>query len=521
MRNYLALLISLVFLTACGGGAGGGSGSTSPTGSTIPVGIVSGTSFDGLIINGTVSVYDFTTGAKGALLGQTTSDGTGLYSLSLQVESRPVLLEIIGGYYVEEAGPGSTQVALSSNQKLTALANYTTGSSLKVAVTTYTHLAAGLAAFEISKGTAVSTAINNSNTRASSLAGVNILITTPKEITDVSNASATLTPELKYGFLAGAISMWTFNNTPAAAVAHLPPYTSIDFAQLLYQDISADGLLDGIGIDSTGATAPLSFGTTPLGVDVYRKGLGVSLVQMAVHPNNKTALGASQVLAFAQNYAANTDAMFNNIAPIPIAAPVVTITSHASNAWVSRTANVAATIQDLIGIASTELIVDNASVATSTSNNATQSFQLDTTKYSDGAHSIGVRTIDLAGQTTTTTIPIGVDNVAPTSTGVLPTMQWPFVPRTYTVQGCASGGGSGILSITFLSEGIVVTPDPQTGCWNMPNVIFPAANGIYQFIIKNRANSCSVYNGYPGAANMSVPWYTAPVWGLLSSGPCQ
>ena len=302
MRNYLALLISLVFLTACGGGGGSGGGSGS-TGSTIPVGSVSGISFDGLIINGTVSVYDFTTGAKGALLGQTTSDGTsGLYSLSLQVESRPVLLEITGGYYVEEAGPSVQHRSRSVQmQKLTALANYTTGTPLKVAVTTYTHLAAGLAAFEISKGTAVSTAINDANNRASSLAGVNILTTTPKEITDVSNASATLTPELKYGFLAGAISMWTYNNAPSAAVAHLPPYTSIDFAQLLYQDISADGLLDGIGLDSTGAAAPLSFGTTPLGVDVYRLGLGVAMVQMARDAKQQDRAGRfATVLPFAQ-----------------------------------------------------------------------------------------------------------------------------------------------------------------------------------------------------------------------------
>ena len=115
MRNCLALFFSFAFLAACGGGAGNESSGSSPTGSTIPVGVVSGTSFDGLIIGGTVSVYDFTTGAKGALLGQTTSDGNGLYSLSLQVESRPVLVEITGGYYVEEAGvPGSsTQVSLS------------------------------------------------------------------------------------------------------------------------------------------------------------------------------------------------------------------------------------------------------------------------------------------------------------------------------------------------------------------------------------------------------------------------
>lgn len=242
MRNYLAILFILSLLSACGGGAGGAGGAT---GSTIPVGAVSGTSFDGLIINGTVSVYDYTTGAKGALLAQATTDGKGLYGLSLQVESRPVLLELTGGYYVEEAGTNAN-ISLDPQHKLTAVANYITGTSLKVAITTYSHLAAGLAAFEIKNGVAVATAINDANSRASSLVGVNILSTKPKEITDVTNASATLTPELRYGFLAGAISFWTYGHAPSLASAHVAPYTSIDFAQLLYQDIAADGLLDGL-----------------------------------------------------------------------------------------------------------------------------------------------------------------------------------------------------------------------------------------------------------------------------------
>ena len=154
MRNYLILLFSLQLLSGCGGG--GTPGSSGVTGSTIPVGAVSGTSFDGLVINGTVSVYDFTTGRKGALLAQATTDGQGLYSLSLQIESRPVLLELTGGSYNEEAG--NANVALHTNHKLMAVANYTTGSTLKVAVTTYSYIAAGLAQYEISKGTAVSTA---------------------------------------------------------------------------------------------------------------------------------------------------------------------------------------------------------------------------------------------------------------------------------------------------------------------------------------------------------------------------
>ena len=527
MRNYIALLVSLVFLTACGGG----SSSMPPP---IPFGSVSGTAFDGLILNGTVSVYDFTTGAKGALLGQATTDSSsGLYSLSLQVESRPVLVEVTGGYYIEEAG-ANAQIALdtapNTMHKLTALANYTTGAALKVAATTYTHLAAGLAVYQISKGTAVATAINNANTRASSLAGVNILTTTPRQITDVGNASATLTPELKYGFLAGAVSMWTLNNTPNTAIARTQPYTSIDFAQLLYQDVSADGLLDGIGLDSTGVAAPLSFGVTPLGVDVYRKGLGISLVQMAAHPNNKTGIDAPHVLSFAQNYVGNTDAMFSNVAPNPISDPVVTITS---NAWVNKPSNVVAAIQDVFGIRSTDFIVGNATVATSASNNPAQTFQFDTSKYSEGVHNVSIHVINLAGQTTTTTIPIGIDFTAPASTvGGLPTLRLSLSGAqvlSVPVNGCASDGGSGVLSVTSLSTSTIVSTDPATGCWSVPNVTFQITTNLnaYQFLIKDRANNCSIYNAIPAVFDMrgnnqANPYIARPSgWTIVSSGACQ
>jgi len=488
MRNNLALLISLVFLTACGGGSAGGSSGS--TGSTIPVGSVSGTSFDGLIINGTVSVYDFTTGAKGALLGQTTSDGTGLYSLSLQVESRPVLVEITGGYYVEEAGVvgSSTQVALSSNEKLTALANYTTGTPLKVAVTTYTHLAAGLAAFEISKGTAVSTAINDANTRASSLAGVNILTTTPKEISDLSNASATLTPELKYGFLAGAISMWTYNNAPSAVVAHSPPYTSIDFAQLLYQDISADGLLDGIGLDSTGAAAPLSFGTTLLGVDVYRKELGVAMVQMAGDANNKTGLTGAQVLSFAQTYIANTDAMFNGVPPALFAPASVVIFAPAPDAWARKTINVTSTAFSPFGLKTVELLVDGVSVATAPSSNlAAATFPTDTTVYADGAHTVTVRATDIGGFVTMASVQLKVDNTPPTTTLGLAHC----IPCIYG--GVASDAYSGVV-------GTVVTgytsPNSQSivgagGVWTLPMPAVPPTTETIR--VRDLAGNCSDY----------------------------
>ena len=495
MRNYLILLFSLQLLSGCGGG--GTPGSSGVTGSTIPVGAVSGTSFDGLVINGTVSVYDFTTGRKGALLAQAATDGLGLYNVSLQVESRPVLLELTGGYYIEEAGP-KANVSLATNHKLMAVANYTTGSSLKAAVTTYSYLAAGLAQYEISKGTAVATAIDNANQRLSSLVGVNILTTTPKEIIDVANASATLTPELRYGFLAGAISFWTYNHAPSAVAAHQPPYTSIDFAQLAYQDIAADGLLDGFGIDSTGAKAQLSFGTIPLSPAVYRLDIGTAIVKMAGNTNNKTGLTGAQVLSFANSYIANTDPIFNNVAPTAFAASTAGIVTPATNQWARKTISIIPTASSPFGLSTVELLVDSVPVATSVGAAVPTTFNLDTTFFVDGLHTVSVRATDVGGVVTTANIQSKMDNTPPTSSFAVYPSNWilgSLVIGGLYLAGTASDNYSGVTaSLLYAGAGGVPTTSLTSiaagGAWTTPT-LSTVIN--YTFRFTDLAGNCTTY----------------------------
>jgi uncharacterized membrane protein len=303
---------------------------------------------------------------------------------------------------------------------LSALVNYTTGSTTHASLTTFTHLAAGLAAYEVKSGKGVVAAIDDANLRVSTLTGLDILTTTPTLITDSINSSSSLTPELKYGMLAGAISMWTYKHTPSSAASpHLLPYTSIDFAQVLYQDISADGILDGFGLDSSGNSGQLSFGIVPLGVDVYRLGIGAAMVQMAADKNNKTGLTGASVLTFAKSYIASTDAIFNSVVPVPFAAPTVTVSAPAANSTVSNLLSVAASTQSLIGVSTVELLVDGASVATGT-NLTAPTFKLDTTTFVDGAHVIGVRATDCGGLVTTTSVSVTLNNVAPTVTFTAP-----------------------------------------------------------------------------------------------------
>ena len=351
MRKFLGLVLSALVISGCGGGG--------DSGEPVPTGTVSGTTFDGLISEGDVKVYDFSTGRKGALLASATTNELGLYSLSLQAESGPVWVELTGGNYTEEADLNN--VILQPGHKLVAVANYKTGTSLTVAVTTYSYLAAGLAQHQIKQGTAVAAAIDSANSRISKLVGLNILNTIPKQITDVANQSASLTPALRYGFLAGAISQWTLDHAPASTIQRKAPYNSIDFAQLMYQDILADGLLDGFGIDDSGAKTQLSFGTTPLGVDVYRLGLGTAIVQMGLNANNKTGLPAANLMPFATEYLNADDAVFNNVPPVPMSpGTVVPLNfSKGTNNGAALYAGMQFSAQSQLGVTKVELIVDN------------------------------------------------------------------------------------------------------------------------------------------------------------------
>jgi hypothetical protein len=243
------------------------------------------------------------------------------------------------------------------------------------------------------------------------MVGFNILSTQPVQITDQINAHATLTSELKYGFLAGAISTWTYSHGPAAH-AHIAPYASIDFAQLMYQDISADGILDGKGIDGTGGLVQLSFGSTPLNADAYRLGIGAGMIQMAANARNKSSIAVGDVKDFATTYLGSTDAMFNGVAPVVLVAPKITIATPSANSVVNGLLNIAAKTNSVVGVAKVELLVNDVPKVTAT-NLADPAFQIDTNGYGDGIYTISLVATDLTGKVTTSPVSITINNTKP------------------------------------------------------------------------------------------------------------
>ena len=305
------LLLAGFLLISCGGG----SDNTAPP--PRPPGEVSGTAFDGLIRNGLVTVYSFSNGTVGEVLGTDTTNSIGHYTISITAPDQPILLEIRGGNYVEEA-TGKNVSLLDGVDFLRAVTHYTSGQAISTSITYYTTIATGLAEYLHSAGLPISDAINTANTRAGALAGVDIQLITPLDITDIDSRQPSLSDELRYGFATAAISELTKQQSllafPDDSVSLLHTrHNSIRFSQMAYKDIKHDGKLDGV---SEGGT--LSIGSVPVVTSMYRHDTAVSMLVIASNMRNQTNLSSDDLRTDAERMAANTDVMFGGVAPIAL-----------------------------------------------------------------------------------------------------------------------------------------------------------------------------------------------------------
>lgn len=156
---FLLAVCGVLALAGCGG-------SSSPS-------TISGQVIDGPIANAKIRVYALNSdGSTGGLLGQTTTDGSGKFSVNTGSYSGNSLVEASGGTYTDEY----TGRTVNNNGTLhAAVTGVTPGSTITVVVTPMTELAVQYA------GSALTTAnIKSGDAAASALLGnVNIMATTP------------------------------------------------------------------------------------------------------------------------------------------------------------------------------------------------------------------------------------------------------------------------------------------------------------------------------------------------------
>ncbi|MGD0282470.1 MAG: hypothetical protein ABSB95_08930 [Dissulfurispiraceae bacterium] len=249
--------------------------------SLVPSTVIAGNVAKGPITGSTVNFFALNTdGSNGSLLGNTTTDSRGNYSVTMtSAPTAPFLAEASGGSYVNEV-TGAVD-ALLSTDKLTAV--LPAGATLAT-VTPLTHMAATRARVLMASGMALATAVDASNVGVAQQYSLSdILGTLPVAADDATQIQTANREQRNYGLVLAGI-------TQEAVNLNVRP---IDLAAALATDME-DGILDGLGSN------PISVPTITGGVLTLPPTAGTAALQAAINTfiasgNNLTNLAGMSI----------------------------------------------------------------------------------------------------------------------------------------------------------------------------------------------------------------------------------
>jgi hypothetical protein len=98
-----ALAAATLLAAACGGSSNSSGPVANPTATPSAIGTVSGTAVKGPVTGATVTAYAVANGAKGNAIGSATTDGQGRFTVTIGSYAGPVMMEMTGGSYTDEA----------------------------------------------------------------------------------------------------------------------------------------------------------------------------------------------------------------------------------------------------------------------------------------------------------------------------------------------------------------------------------------------------------------------------------
>ncbi|USD47358.1 tandem large repeat [Vibrio sp. SCSIO 43145] len=358
--NYLALSASLL-LVACGGG-GGGEGDSSPPSRTI--GSISGNVYDAPVSNAKVYIWEYDNGQQGRLIASTKTDSRGNYSVSVESASRPVLIRAEGGSYIDPVTGEEVSISANKVLKLDSVVNYVEGSQQSVMVTPLTNMAAGLTKHKLSKGISDSSAVSQSISAISDMYGFDVNTTEPIDITNGAQ-SAYATDGHKYGALLTAYSSYAKDLITQHGGNTDNQYTSINLASIQYNDISSDGLLDGMGKIGN-HDQPLDFGAVRVTSELYTNELAKHVMIVANSPElNKSSIGAEEFDSFGKKVNAIGSGGDTNVIPkrdetaIDSTPPVASRPDETENDVIARTGSVEVKLEDEVGVDVPKVVLES------------------------------------------------------------------------------------------------------------------------------------------------------------------
>lgn len=483
MKNSVKVIsiLSVVSLLAACGGDGGGVPAVAPSA------ILDGTVTDAVITNGTLRVFKFDDGKQGDLLAETVTDGNGDFEIAnFTSQDRPVVIEVSGGRYTEEAS--GVSVNLLDGQVLRAYMFYEQGSAITLQVTPFTHMASCLADYKVRAGVNVNNAITGATSAFSGLAGVDILGTKPLDITNPNNANFEVTDSLSYGALLAAISSFTAEVSEANGVTphRFNQNSSIYATQVLCQDIAADGVFNGLGyINNGNSVGQLSLGSVPLDVNTLRTKVAQHILSIISSDRNKTTLGVDEFILYANEIASSTDGVFGGVPATAVDQEGPTVTAVlAPDSFLKGIVNLNFMVTDPIGVKSVQFKVNDVVHSYGQSDNPVMS--INSSNYTDGIIKITVVATDILNNVSNIDFNYVLDNTSPI---IALTSAKLVNNKAYSATGTYQEQGAFVTSIQVNGVDASINTDLQT--WSADIALLSGENIVTLDITDAAANTNS------------------------------
>jgi hypothetical protein len=290
LSSRLALSVPLaaaLLVAGCGGGGSGGGGVDVPSPTT--QGTVSGTVVKGPVSGATVKAFAVVAGAMGPQLAVATTDAQGAFTMSMGDYAGPVMLQMNGGTYTDEAS--GVGMGMAVGDVMTAvLSTMPAGSTVTgiritpltaMAQTMALHMAGGLTPANIS---ASNTAVGNY------FMVDDILHVVPMNPLVTGSGTGVSQATMNYGMVLAAMSQ-------SAKNAGMPASSAFVTAMM---DDASDGLMDGMASGHQIGMRGSMMSGGMMQPDAGRNGLAPAMADFMNSSLNRSGVGAANMAALMQ-----------------------------------------------------------------------------------------------------------------------------------------------------------------------------------------------------------------------------
>ena len=417
MKLYASLLA--IGVVASIGGCSG----CQPEVGNVKAGSITGRAIKGVLAGADVTVFAVDEdGRRQEELGTAETADDGTFTVDTKGHAGNALVCAAGGTYTEEstgslvqAGPLELCALVEGLELGEARAD--------VLLTPWSTMHAELSScfVELGREASIEAGSNRAALRlndflAAGVAGFDFASTVPTDVTSATGLS--LSPEAWAGILLAGLSETATAISAANGVTPGVRFTGLSLADAVRRDLAGGCVLDGVGVGG----AALAEGTVALSADTLRGapgGLAQSIATFLRGARNTSGLNEGSVADLTRALSSHTSEIFAGGGSGDLDAPVILIVEPAAGP-VSGSPTIRVTATDSGGIqtlrfTSPTFLVDQGTLeCNEPKTECSLTTTLNTSLIEDGAATIGVEAVDVAGNRRAASIDVTVNNTAPT-----------------------------------------------------------------------------------------------------------